>query len=331
MSATRDTIQCRLRFREASDESGISAEHHAGALGNIAKALHCDSGDIRLIDVQEEGRSLTFEMPEALFEKFLKLGESDEQLFREQRILLVKEILDDPYDVSRIRQMLSKMFSEEKLRSFCGQYFPDLSSQLSAGMEKAQMIDAVLDFARQTSRMSHILVLAGQRDSELFKKYEPYHLPARIFPKSKKSHVQRTASFGPPFFNLTLFEFFRAFLLGCGLATGLTFLLRRAMMAASDAFFMWLLMGGIALIGMFTGEAVLKLANHKRGRLLSLVGIGSYLFGSFFGNSLLMFSMTGFHLSGSMLVRVFAYGLSSMISSGLALLIGIFLAYKYTR
>ncbi|MCP4399555.1 MAG: hypothetical protein GY801_19920 [bacterium] len=331
MSDTQNTIQCRLRFRETADTSGISAEQHAETQGVLAEALHCRLDDIHIIDVQEDGRLLMLDMPATLFEKFLKLGESDEQWLQKLGILLVKEILEEPYDISRIRLLLSKMFPEEELRSFCRQYFPDVSLKLSTDMKKAQMIEALLDFARQTSRIPHILVLAEQRNAESFKKYEPYYLPPRIFPSSKKKSAPRTSSFSPPFFNLTLQEFLRASILGSGLTAGLTFLLRRTMMVANDVFLMYLLMGGIALIGMLTGETVLKLVNYKRGRFPAIVGVGSYLFGSFLGNGLLAFTMMGFQLSLDSLVSVFAIGLTGTISSGLALLIGMFLAYKYTR
>ena len=329
MNNTQKNIRCLLRFRENAKEGGIPKEQHDETLRTMAEALSCASDDIRVIETQEEGRLLTLEMAGALFERLLKLDEADEQGLRKLGVLLVKEILDEPYDLSRVRRMLGKIFSDEELRSFCEQYFPDVSSKLSSSMKKTQIIDALMDFARQTSRVPHILVLAEQRHAELFKKHEPYYLPVRIFPKAKKQQVSQTSSFKAPFFNLTLVEFFRASLLGSGLAAGLTFLLQRVMMSASDAFLNYLLMGGIALIGMFTGEAVLKLANHKRGKFLAIVSVGSYLVGSVLGNSLLIFSLIGFQFSPGVLINVLVGGVASLIS--LAVLIGIFLAYKYTR
>ncbi len=327
MSESATRLRCLLRMRASAQEGGVSLQQQHAALQALSEKLDCASDAFRILDTQDNGQVVTLEMTESLFADLLRLSEADEQDLQRLGVVLIRELLDQPCDLGRIRRMLAALYSDEELRDFCRQYFPELSSERG----KAETIEAVVDLAARTSRLPHILAAAEGRNAKLCKQYGPYYLPTRIFPSGRTTPRLRPASFRQPFFTLTFSRALSAFLAGSGLAAGLTFLLQRVMLSVSDPFFRWLLLGGIALIGLLTGEAVLNCAGHKRGRFLALIAVSSYLVGSVLGNLLLILSMMRFHCSIELCSAALIAALWRVIGSGLASMIGLCLAFRLTR
>ncbi len=321
-------IQCQITFKKAFQEKHVPLKkQHA-----LTKALGCSLEEISVIE-QQEGNRVTFTMPSVAFDRLCALGHSHDPVLEELGVVRGKEMLKEPYNIGRIRFMLSKMFRDEELQTFCRKHFPAVFQERKPESKHSALLDALLEHASHTSKIPHILVLANQHNPELFQKYENslYNHP-RMFPSPKKTRPSSVSSnFRPVFFNLPLKDALSAFFSGTGIIAGLMFLLQKVIVFVTDAFLNYLFMGAILLLGMLVGETVLKATNSKRGQFLALLSVGCYWLGSILGNALAYFSDSGFELSMPAFANVMITGVAMTLSQWLPVFVGTILAYRTAR
>ncbi len=340
--SSQDRIQCQVAFRTPVDVAEFTPEIQSAAIETLTGSLSCARDDIQIIDVSQEHVLLMLEMPSPAFERFMKLGQANDPIIESLEISQVKEVLREHHNIENIRLMLSKMFTTEEFRTFCQKHFATVFTvfkEISSELNKALMIDTLLDHARQTSRIHHILVFTEKHNAKTYGKYGPYYKSPRNFPAQQQKEEKPRSSqpiLRPDFFNLTLQEFAKAVIMGLGVATGVAFLLQRVIMLPfpeSLADLLYLLEGAKLLLGILVGEVVSKGAHFKRGKLLAIISVSCYCMGYTLGASLVfMTSPRGFPL-----LNMFDYGLLAFfmgaISSffSLGALIGIYFAYRYAR
>jgi hypothetical protein len=216
---------------------------------------------------------------------------------------------------------------------------------IAADLKKPAMIDVLLDYARKTNRVPHILIFAQKHNAAVYKRNEPYFRVPRTFSyqhqKAERRHAPRPP-LGPAFFNLRAGEFVKSAAAGIGVAAVLTFLLQRVLMMPIEdqnaAEVLQLLWGATAFIAIVVARVVSWGANYKHGKLLAIISVTSYWLGMMLGNAFAYLSSigAGFQpgLVSSALVFGFYMTISPLFSFGaplIVLILGTYFAYRYVR
>ena len=352
-SKTTETgrLSCQITFKKPVDFSDWSDDVQSSAIRALAAVLECQAEALCCEDIPDDVRQsagpvkLTVEMPENAFERLLDLGRLEDPAIAGLGIAQVKEILRNPHNIGNIRRMLERMLTPAQLREFCQRHFPAITERLSAATQKSDMLDILLNYARQNSRMPHILVFAKQQNAKVYERCEPYYYPPRIYPTPQQHAVRRRAAATPlrqPLFNLTIGEGLKALTAGTAVAAALTFLVQRVlMMPIQDqhaAEVLQLLWGTTALFGIAVAQAVLWAANRNRGPLAAGISVSAYWLGMVLGNALAYLSAAGVGFSPELILPVLLLGVQATVSPLfsfsaplIVLILGTYWAYHYVR
>ena len=335
--------QCQVKFANSLDMTADGAEWQAALIEGLSKILACTPEEIQVVSIQPEQKLLTLNIPSEAFERLIEPNPAIAQGVKELGIVQVKEVLNENYHCENIRRMLSKMFTAAELYTFCQKHFSTMLDETPSGIKKSALIDKLLNYTRQTSRLAHLLVFANQHNAECYEKYAPYHETPRMYPPQQRSGAVQRPAFPQRtthFFNLTPIEFLRAASMGIGVSTALTFLLQRVLMTPVEggAEILWLLQGTIALLGIVVGKVVSHGASAKHGELLGIVSVSCYWIGLILGNSLVYLTMSGLYVTLNMVSQYLLLGfmaaiapLFSLNTGIIVLILGTYFAWKYAR
>jgi hypothetical protein len=344
-SATENNLQCQIFFNISTEASEEADDQRRAILETLARLVNCSLESIKIVGTQDPPNVLTLALPEYAFERLLTAGQSGDAVFEELGIAQIKEVVSQPHNFANIRRMLDKMFTPDEFRQFCQKHFPAVDEQIAAEVKKLAMIDALLDYARKTKRIPHILVFAQKHNAAVYKRGEPYFYVPRTFSYQYQKAARRRAprpTLGPAFFNLQKGEFVKSAAAGIGVAAVLMFLLQRVLMMPIEdqnaAQVLQLLWGTTAFIAIVVARVASWGANHKHGKLLAIISVASYWLGMMLGNALAYLSSMGIGfqpgLAGSALVFGFYMTISPLFSFGaplIVLIIGTYFAYRYAR
>lgn len=346
-----ERLRCQISLKKPRDLSEWSEEIQTAAIRAIAAVIGYPPEAVSMFDIVEEAEGtegpvkVTIEMPEYAFERLLTLGAAEDPALAGLGITHARERVSNPHNIENIRRMLNKMFTLGEFREFCQRHFSIICDQFDANANKTEMIETLLDYVCQNSRIPHILVFAQKHNPKTYGRYEPYHVLPRMYPIPRQQTAKRRASqrlLGQPLLNLSFGEGLKALTAGTGVAAALMFLLQRVLLIPVEdqnvAEVLRLVWGTTALFAIAVARAALWGANRNRGKLLAAISVASYWVGMMLGNTLAFLSNIGEGFTTDLVLSSVVYGIAMTISplfsfsaSVIVLIIGTYWAYHHAR
>ncbi len=215
------------------------------------------------------------EIPSKALDRLIDLYQRDLVTRRNLGILYVTETFDEWFYLANLQALLEQGFTGEELAAICHENFRHFSEQLPPETGKAEIIDGLIEYVRQESRIPELLDLASQRNREAYNKFGPYYkVPRR---PSRDGRPQPAPS------GLTRREIAIAGILGAGTATfGVLMLFIAAIILAlldRSGILASLIWFGLIPLGDIVGRVVSMILKHRHGEVVGRLAAISYLIG----------------------------------------------------
>ncbi|MDJ0707819.1 MAG: serine protease [Leptolyngbyaceae cyanobacterium MO_188.B28] len=278
--------RCQAEITIEIDSSQFTPERVRAFRYALARASGIPWSDIKVLEVKLGSVIVKVELPSKTLDRLIDLYQHDIVTRRNLGISHVTETFEEWFYFKNIQALLEQGFTREELAAICYENFRHFSEQLPPERGKAEIIDRLIEYVRQESRIPELLTLASKRNHEAYNKLGPYYK----VPRRPSREVRQQAVIS----GLTWWERVKAGVLGTVTATIGVLVLFVAYIITPEwldrsgilASLIWL---GLIPLGDIVGRVVSINLNHRRGEAIGRLAAISYLIGYIVGHISIVF------------------------------------------